>query len=82
MTLSPSFTATAGRKPSVDRVFDDLPRWIRRLEERGVTEIPTVATRDDWNRWDYAHACNELILLMMEASLDRSNAHRTKYCRG
>ncbi len=68
-----SYTATVG-PGRADAVRDDLPRWIRRLEERAITEIPGVATRDNWKRPDYARACNELNLLLGEEA--PATAHR------
>jgi hypothetical protein len=48
--------------PSVDELRPELPRWVRHLRERGVTEIPDSPLTAD------AHASNLLSLLIRQGS--------------
>jgi hypothetical protein len=49
----------------LDAVRPDLPRWLRHLQERGVTHIPT----SPWASGPYPLAASLLNLLALQASL-------------
>jgi hypothetical protein len=56
---------------SVEAVLPDLPRWERRLRDRGVTRIPALGR--PCSAAD-ATAHNELNLLMLQASHGRNSS--------
>ncbi len=67
---------------SVETVRPELPRWVRRLRERGVTSVPNLADRDQWHRWEYTRACNEVNLLLSQAAGDQATAHLLRNLTG
>jgi hypothetical protein len=56
---------------SVESLRPVLPRWVRRLQARGIAEVPSLPVTEE-RSWDPVHAAsdNELDLLMLQAAPD------------
>ena len=56
---------------SVESLRPDLPRWVRRLQARGIAEVVSLPVTEE-RSWDpiAAAADNELDLLMLQAAPD------------
>ena len=67
---------------SVQAVLPELPRWERRLRDRGVMYVPLLPSRS-WS-WAESQAHNELNLLMRQASMirDPSLEHQLRNLTG
>jgi hypothetical protein len=58
---------------SVESLRPDLPRWVRRLQARGVGQVPSLPVTEE-RSWDPVDAAahNELNLLMLQAASDHA----------
>jgi hypothetical protein len=62
------YLVRSGLSPqSVEALRPDFPRWIRRLRERGVDQVPSSPLTAD------GLASNELLLLIKQGSKDRDS---------
>lgn len=57
---------------SIQRVWDDLPRWERRLRGRGVTIVAPLG-QAVWSH-ERSKGHNEMVLLMMQSRMERDSA--------
>jgi hypothetical protein len=57
---------------SIQSVWDDLPRWERRLRSRGVTFVSPLG-QPVWSH-ERSKGHNEMVLLMMQSQMERDAA--------